>query len=197
MIWSLLSTVLGGILLLSGVPKLRESAAMLTVVRGYRLLPAALERLVARVLPTAQVILGAALVVGIPLRAVPLAATGLFLVFFAALAINLLRGRRDLDCGCFGFAGSEETPRIGWFHAVRALLLAFAAGVLAIAPDRIGLGFTPPAEQLIGTAIAAVLFAGALAALSLRRVIHPGRRTVDSHLAAARTELRAATLSRS
>src|SRR5262245_37704984 len=104
MVGIVISSVIGGLLLIAGVPKVRDRAAMLRVVRGYRVLPAVLGRLVAVGWPYTEIAVGSLLVTGLVARPAAAAASLLFLVFFAGLAINLLRGRRDLDCGCFSFA---------------------------------------------------------------------------------------------
>lgn len=193
MIWMLISALLGGLLLLAGVPKLRSRESMLAVVQGYRLIPAPLERVVAVVLPYAETLLGVLLIVGLTPWIVPAAAAGLFLMFFGALTINLLRGRRELDCGCFAFAAAEHPPRIGWLHAIRALTLATASAALMLAPGGFGIGVTSMSEMLLALAIAALVFAAGLAVVALRTVINPGRRTVDTHLSDAQIELRASS----
>ena len=194
MITILVSAVLGGLLLLAGVPKLRDRKGGLSAVQGYRLLPEVAERFVATTLPYIEILLGIALVVGIGAPFVPAAAAVLFLVFFVALSVNLLRGRRDLECGCFGFTNAEGSePRITWFHAARALLLAVLAAALVLIPGGYGVGATPPGEHLLGLALAALVLAIGLATLALRAVIHPHRHSIDTHLAQARTHLRAGT----
>jgi len=50
-------------------------------------------------------------------------AAGLFFLFGSAVAVNLLRGRRELPCGCFGKKG---TP-ISWHLVARDILLAVAS----------------------------------------------------------------------
>ncbi|MGF6823919.1 putative membrane protein YphA (DoxX/SURF4 family) [Microbacterium sp. ZKA21] len=190
MIPTAVSALLGGMLLLAGIPKLRDRRGMLQAVQGYRLLPAPLERLAAAVLPLAEVLLGAFLVAGVPAPVVPACAAALFLMFFAALALNLLRGRRELDCGCFAFRSESHTPRISWFHAIRALLLAATAAGLALVPGGYGIAVTPLPEQALGLALAALVFTAVLGALAVHAVINPGRRSLDSHLAYAQHELR-------
>ena len=197
MIPTLVSALLGGLLMLAGIPKLRDRAGMLVAVQGYRLLPAPLERLVAALLPYVEVVLGGLLVASLGVPWSPAAATVLFLVFFAGLATNLIRGRRELDCGCFAFAKAEgHAPRIGWGHAARALVLAAAAAGLAFVPGGYGPGVTPVGEYLIGLALAAIIIAAIAAGMTLRTVVNPGRRSVDSHLAQARLDLRAAAVAR-
>ena len=111
MIWVVLASILGGTLLLAGIPKLRDRDGLLTVVKGYRLLPAPAERAVAAPLPFVEVVVGALLILGIGGRWPAVAAALLFTAFTTGLTVNLARGRRDLDCGCFAF-GAHEVPQI-------------------------------------------------------------------------------------
>src|ERR1700761_4674009 len=70
----------------------------------------------------------------------------LFTLFGAALAINVLRGHTDIDCGCSGFIAARATERapksIGWWHVSRALMLAaLAAAALVPSTARALIGF--------------------------------------------------------
>ena len=169
MIWVVLASILGGTLLLAGIPKLRDRDGLLTVVKGYRLLPAPAERAVAATLPYVEVLVGVLLILGIGGRWPAVAAALLFTAFTTGLTVNLARGRRDLDCGCFAF-GAHEVPQIGWFHAARAASFTVAALVLALA---------------------------VVAVAQIRSVVHVGRRPVDDYLSAASIRLRAtSTVSR-
>ncbi|WP_328799163.1 MauE/DoxX family redox-associated membrane protein, partial [Sandarakinorhabdus rubra] len=53
----------------------------------------------------------------------PLAAIALLLTFAAAMAINIGRGRRHIDCGC-GHAGLRQ--QLGWGKVLRNVGLALA-----------------------------------------------------------------------
>ena len=53
---------------------------------------------------------------------------GLLATFNYALIVNLRRGRRNLDCRCFG----ARSVRIGWGHVVQDTLL-FAMAILSSA----------------------------------------------------------------
>jgi hypothetical protein len=185
MVWALLAPLTGGILIAAAVPKLRDSESLLRAVRGYRLLPAGAERAVARLLPYAESAAGVLLVAGVMVRYAAAAACLMFLAFCTGLTVNLLRGRRELDCGCFAFGSDDDVPHIGWFHALRALALALAAGVQAAAYEGTGL-----AGHVLGVALAALLLAVVFALAQVRLVVHPGRRTVDTHLARAADALR-------
>ncbi|QNG17845.1 DoxX family membrane protein [Rhodococcus triatomae] len=187
MIWVTVASVLGGTLVLAGLPKLRDRAGLLTAVQGYALLPAPVEAAVARLLPIAEIVVGGALILGIARTWAALAAAALFLAFFAGLTINLVRGRRDLDCGCFAFGGSDDVPRIGWFHAARAGALALTSVALAVTAGA-GAGVL---EHLAGVAAAALFLSASAAFAQLRAVVSLGRRPVDDHLSPASTSLRA------
>src|SRR5437868_15103779 len=50
-------------------------------------------------------------------------AAGLFFLFGSAVAVNLLRGRKELSCGCFGKKGAP----ISWHIVARDVLFAVAS----------------------------------------------------------------------
>ena len=85
----------------AAITKLTAWRELPGVVQNFRVLPRALALPAALVLPPLEI----AIAVGTlfertrPLAAI--AAAILFAVFGAALAINLHRGRRQIDCGCF------------------------------------------------------------------------------------------------
>ncbi|CRK53778.1 Methylamine utilization protein [Rhodococcus sp. RD6.2] len=193
MFWVVVASILGGTLLLAGVPKLGDRDGLLMVVKGYRLLPASLERLVAVTLPYVEVAIGVLLIAGVGGRWSAAAATVLFAGFVTGLTVNLARGRRDLDCGCFAFSAGHEVPRIGWFHAVRAGAFMTVAAALALVP-------TPevaPVARLVGVAAGLLILLAAVAVAQIRAVVHLGRRPVDDYLTAASMNLRASnTVSR-
>jgi uncharacterized membrane protein YphA (DoxX/SURF4 family) len=116
--------------------KLRHLAVFHGVVANYRLLPQVLAAPFAYLLPPVEALLGAALLLNV---AAPWPAAGsiaLLLTFAAAMAINLRRGRRDIDCGCFR---SELKQSLSWKLVIRNLglsaLLALAAPIRAVPSD--------------------------------------------------------------
>ena len=126
------SLVLAAIFGAAAVTKLRALDAFGGVVENYRLLPRGLVRPVALALPPVE--LAAALGLLVPATR-PVAAAvviSLLLVFAAAMAVNLARGRRDIDCGCF--VGLLR-QRIGWALVARNLLLAAACGLPLVVAD--------------------------------------------------------------
>jgi len=110
--------------------KLRAPKAFATTLERYRLLP------VAGVAPAAAVLgaLEAAVAVWLvlPLAApagAGFAAAALLALYSAAIAINLARGRREIDCGCSGPA--RRQPIRPWLLA-RNGVVAVAALALAL-----------------------------------------------------------------
>lgn len=118
------------VFLQAAIGKLRHWPALEGVIANYRILPAALARPAALALPPVELCLGAALLVraDLPVRA---GAGALLVVFAAAMAVNLLRGRREIDCGCFQ---SDLRQSLGWPLAARNLILAALLAPPAPAP---------------------------------------------------------------
>ena len=95
--------VLLGIVLLGAagtkLPRLRSFRA---IVGEFHLLPSGLVTPAALLVPSAEAVLGVSFILIKPGRPTLACAAAMFGVFLAAVAINLLRGRRDISCGCFG-----------------------------------------------------------------------------------------------
>lgn len=102
----------------AAVAKLRRHDDWAAAVAGYRLLPDVFVLPVARMLPPFEIAVAAGLVAGLPLAFA--GAAGLLALFAVAMAINLLRGRRDVDCGC---DPSARPKPIGWALVARNLCL--------------------------------------------------------------------------
>lgn len=117
--------------------KLRDWSEFRQVVRNYELLPEALVSLAAGSLIALE--LGAAVLILMTATRPAGAAmsSGLFAVYAAAMAINLRRGRVNLDCGCLG-AGRRQPIR--WWMVARNLALAVVALSAVAQPTARALG---------------------------------------------------------
>lgn len=113
----------GLVFLLAGAQKLGHRRLLPGVIANYRLLPAALVKPVSAVLPPAELILGALLLSGLMTEAAAPAAMGLLALFAAAMAVNLRRGRNEIDCGC-GQSFLKQSLR--WSLVARNTVLAVA-----------------------------------------------------------------------
>lgn len=120
--WAL-ALALGGLLGYVGIAKLADPQGFAMELAGYRLLPAQANQTLAVILPWLELLCGAALVLGLWVRAAAMVSGALMLIFAAAVVTALARGL-DISCGCFGTA-----------HAARIGLqtLALQVGCLAAA----------------------------------------------------------------
>ncbi|HET6803163.1 MAG TPA: MauE/DoxX family redox-associated membrane protein, partial [Casimicrobiaceae bacterium] len=104
------------VLVAAALQKLRDWPSFRAAVADYRLLPDAFTVPVALAVPAAELLAGVALMVE-PLR---ILGAGLASVVIgtstAAVAINMLRGRTHIDCGCGGIEGRQP---LSWALVVR------------------------------------------------------------------------------
>jgi len=115
----------------AAIAKLQHWREFSGVVANYRLLPTPLVKPLAYALPPVEAALSVALLADGRSVVPPLAAMTLLAVFAAAMAINLARGRRDIDCGCFQ-THLKQTLR--WVLVARNGMMIGLLGVLATAP---------------------------------------------------------------
>lgn len=109
----------------SAAMKLVDLPAFAAAVENYRILPESLAAPFAWMVPALELVGGLGLVAArtrLPAAAI---LSALLVMFTAAILINLARGRRDVDCGCFGPAMRQTLS--GWLVVRNALLLAATA----------------------------------------------------------------------
>jgi hypothetical protein len=104
----------------AAIAKLRHRDLFPGVLANYRLLPEALIAPVAMILPAAELLIGLALLAGGQRFAV-LPAAFMLCAFAAAMAINIVRGRNQIDCGC---GRSQLRQPLSWLLVARNLVLA-------------------------------------------------------------------------
>jgi hypothetical protein len=145
------------ILLSAAYGKITARHDFTLAVEAYELLPERLVPAFALAYPIAELVAGLLLLppptrpAGALLGAlVVVAATG-------AVAVNLLRGRLVLDCGCGGLSGRQP---ISWWLVARNAVLVVAFLVLA-APAASGLAAIDPVGAVAGMVAVALLYAAA------------------------------------
>jgi len=154
---------LAGLLLISAIHKARTLRAFTGTVAAYRLLPAGLVRPLSATLPLVEIAAAAALLVPATVGlGAPLAAA-LFLLFFAAIAINLGRGRTAIDCGCT-LAGRGGGLSV--WHLVRLSLLIGLTAVAGMANDDRPLSLFDDVNALAAITSLAILYLAADALLA-------------------------------
>jgi len=124
-------TLVALVFLAAALGKMRHWLAFQGVLANYRLLPERLIAPVAYLLPPAEAALALWLATGFATASASLAAASLLLLFAAAMGINLLRGRRSIDCGCFQ---STLKQSLSWRLVVRNVAIASFAVIAALAP---------------------------------------------------------------
>jgi putative oxidoreductase len=130
--------VLGFLFGWAALAKILDLNAFALQVHNFRLLPLALENLVAMLLPWVELVAAMAMVLGIRPRAGAWVAAVLLAVFTLGVAAAMARGL-DFECGCFGKASST---RVGWWKLGENVGMVLLATVAALRP----LGTAAPAR---------------------------------------------------
>jgi hypothetical protein len=124
---SALCAVLSVIFLTGAWQKLRDPALFQANVENYRLLPDVLARPAAILLPVWELTAGVLVLIDSMRVAGAVLATGLVTVVTAAVIINLLRGRTEIDCGCGSLGGHVGDQTLNWGLPARNGVLVLAA----------------------------------------------------------------------
>ena len=117
-----LRIVLGLVFTVAAVAKILSPREFSKAVVDFRIVSARLSPAIGRTIAVLELAGGMALLVGVLEWLGGLLMAGLLLAFNIALTANLFRGRRHLDCRCFG----RSTVRIGWGHVAQNTLLLVA-----------------------------------------------------------------------
>jgi hypothetical protein len=153
------ATLRAGLSLLFGVAaghKLRDLPRFVATLADYHLLPGGLVPAGAAVVVAGELGVAVALVVPGLRGAGLLAAAVALLLYGGAIGVNLVRGRRHIDCGCAGPA--VRRPISGWLVGRNALLAGVA--LAGLVPVRARTLVWPDALTVLGaTAVLAALYA--------------------------------------
>jgi uncharacterized membrane protein YphA (DoxX/SURF4 family) len=140
------------VFLTAAVGKLRHRLVFQGVVANYQLLPEIAVPAFALVLPIVEIAVAAELLFAT--SAWPaMGAAALLMLFALAMAVNIQRGRRHIDCGCFQSALKQA---LSWILVGRNAGLALLLAVPAVVPER---ALSPPgaAEALLTGTVLFVL----------------------------------------
>jgi len=138
-------TAIGLLFLLAAIGKFRNWAVFEGVIANYRLLPEFLVPMVAKALPPVEIVLALALLSG-SFSPWPEAVAAVLLLGFAlAMGINLQRGRRHIDCGCFQSALKQT---LSWSLVARNGVLTLSLLVVWLSPAA-NLPLLPAIEGLL------------------------------------------------
>jgi len=150
---SMASALVLAVILFAGAShKLRAPHRFARQIDDYALLAGSAVALAARTVPVVEVLIGLALLVP-GLRAWGAVGAALLLALYTgAIAINLFRGRRDIDCGCSG--PGLERPLSPALLVRNGLLIGMAVIAALPAAGAVLHGF---GLFLIGASVAAIL----------------------------------------
>ncbi len=138
-----------------GYQKLANPHYFHLVLRDYEVVPESWSGPLARLVPLLE--LGAGLVVPVSSmrEAGLLVIAFLMLIYTAAMALNIYRGRADLDCGC---AGPGQVQAVsGWLVVRNAALLAMIL-FSVFAPQSESLDFLGWSLALFGAVLASLIY---------------------------------------
>jgi uncharacterized membrane protein YphA (DoxX/SURF4 family) len=110
--------VIGVSLIYASLDKISHPDRFAEILRGYELLPARLVRPFAHLVPWGEILIGAALILGVFTRVAAVAGAALFGVFAGAVASAVLRGL-EIACGCFTTKAGAEPAN--WTTVSRSL----------------------------------------------------------------------------
>ena len=127
----LLGFGLGCVFLCAAWGKVFDPRPLVTIIWGYRILPAGPINLLAIYMPWLELVIAVCLMTGFGRRPAALWASGLLVMFIVALGVNALRGI-NVACGCFS-ASAQDTHN-AWLLVLRDLPMLAAALVLLLLP---------------------------------------------------------------
>ena len=116
--------ILSYVFVVAGLHKCKAPAEFATTLTNYKILPENLARQGVYLVPVAEIMTGIALLIPATARLAAFSAGALLCIYIAAIGINLLRGRRNIDCGC---GGPAQKQTISEWMIVRNGLLALLA----------------------------------------------------------------------
>ena len=158
-----LRAALALLLAAAALHKLRDLAEFRAVLAEYHVLPQPLLHIGVWGVPAVEA--GIALTLTAPGSSGPAAAALLLAAYGAAMALNLARGRREVECGCFGPGQSQPISRA--LVARNALLVVAALVCLSPTAPR-ALVWLDCATIAAATACLALLWLGVQRSLALR-----------------------------
>ncbi len=129
------SLVLSYVFVVAAIHKWRNIEEFRATLTNYKVLPDKLLGVFIYAVPTVELFSGIALLIPYTEFMATLSVAGLLLIYMFAIGLNLLRGRRTIDCGC---GGSEQKQAISeWLLLRNATLLFLAYSITAAVQPRI------------------------------------------------------------
>lgn len=112
--------LIGTLFFSSFIEKVKSFGTHRAIVKDYEILPDQLITPFSKFELALQLLTSMLLYLGIWLPFAAVLAASLLGTYSIAIAINLLRGRNEVSCGCGGFAGNHQ---LSWWLVVRNITL--------------------------------------------------------------------------
>ena len=157
LILKLVSICFALLFLLAAVHKLTALGNFRSTLAAYQLLPDVLLVPLSIAVPVFEALLGGAWLLNLDRVSVAIASTILLAAYTAAIAINVVRGRVHIDCGCGMASSAGRDQTVSWRLVVRNAFLIIAALTATL----------PAGERSIGPLDYATLVAALLAVVLL------------------------------
>lgn len=146
---------LAALMAVAAIHKARDPAGFARTVRDYRIVPGPLAAPAAATAWICEIVVAVALLLPGPVAPAASACAALLLVYSAAIATNLARGRRHIDCGCLGPRARQSiTPAL----LVRNGVLVAACILAALPPSDRALTWLDGVTVVGGLTVVALLF---------------------------------------
>ncbi len=124
------SLILSYVFVVASFHKWQNLDEFTETLRNYRLLPEALVGLFSIAIPVLEILCGLALLIPQSAAAAAILAAALLLMYMFAIGLNLLKGRRSIDCGC---GGSDQKQAISEWLVLRNSVLLFFSYCVVVA----------------------------------------------------------------
>jgi len=118
------SLILSYVFVVAGFHKCRSTEEFAAILNNYKILPQSLIRQGVYLFPTVEIMTGVALLIPVTAKPAALSAGFLLSIYMVAIGVNLLRARRNIDCGCGGPAQKQTISE--WMIVRNSLLLSLA-----------------------------------------------------------------------
>lgn len=127
MILLIIRIFLATLFLTTGYEKLVDKEKHFAILKEYRILPKNYIRLLGTIEIYTELITGAMLLIGLFLKVFVLISITLFLIYSSAISINLIKGKKEISCGCGGIVGHHH---LSWKLVIRNFIFIILAIIL-------------------------------------------------------------------
>ncbi|MFT5132128.1 MAG: putative membrane protein YphA (DoxX/SURF4 family) [Gammaproteobacteria bacterium] len=143
------------VFVVAGFHKIRDIVEFKSTLENYQVVPTFLLSFFVYLIPVLELLTGIALIVPFTSELAAISASVLLIMYLFAMGINLVKGRRTIDCGC---GGTEQKQNISeWLLLRNGVLLFFAYCVTATVEGR-GLIWLDWVVVVLSTVIACLFY---------------------------------------